>query len=49
MMAAVALPSVAIAYYDAEKMKAYTEELEKKSLISKNGGINWNGITEEAK
>jgi len=47
--AAVALPWVAFAYYDSEKMKSHIAELEKESLISNNGGANWDAIAEASK
>jgi hypothetical protein len=45
----LATPAMAFAYRDGEKMREFTEWLKKKSLISWDGAINWDGVVESAK
>ncbi len=46
---AVAIPSIAIAYFDGEKMKKFSADLQKKSLMGKDGSVNWEALTVAAK
>lgn len=49
LAAAVAIPGMAYAYFDSEKMKEFSAELQKKSLMGKDGAVNWEGLITASK